>query len=255
MKNLFDLTGRVAIVTGASSGLGVDFARALANQGANISLVARREEKLKDVQKEIEKIGVTCRYYVCDVMQTDQIKNAVEKIEKDFGRIDILVNNAGLGLVDAADKTTDEMWRSMIDTNLNGVFFFAREVGKVMLKQKYGRIINIGSIHSTVSMKGLPVTAYCSTKGGVLMLTKSLATEWAKEGITVNAIGPGYFALGMGEGVVADPEFAKIIEFMCPMGRAGQSGDLDTTVVYLASDASSYITGQIITVDGGWTAL
>ncbi|MDY9924665.1 SDR family oxidoreductase [Methanosarcina sp.] len=255
MKNLFDLTGKVAIVTGASSGLGVDFARALANQGANIAIVARREEKLKEVQKEIEEIGVTCRYYVCDVMKTEQIKSTVEQVEKDLGRIDILVNNAGLGLVDAADKTTDEMWRSMIDTNLNGVFFFAREVGKVMLKQKYGRIINIGSIHSTVSMKGMPVTAYCSTKGGVLMLTKSLATEWAKEGITVNAIGPGYFALGMAEGIAADPEFLKIIEFMCPMGRAGKSGDLDTTVVYLASEASRYITGQIITVDGGWTAL
>ena len=112
MKNLFDLTGKVAVVTGASSGLGVDFARALANQGANIALVARREEKLKEVQKEIEKPGVTCRYYICDVMQTDQIKNAVEQIEKDFGRINILVNNAGLGLVDAADKTTDEMWRT-----------------------------------------------------------------------------------------------------------------------------------------------
>lgn len=255
MKNLFDLTDKVAIVTGASSGLGVDFAKALANQGANIAIVARREEKLKEVQKEIEEIGVTCRYYVCDVMKTEQIQSAVEQVENDFGRIDILVNNAGLGLVDAADKTTDEMWRNMIDTNLNGVYFFAREVGKVMLKQKYGRIINIGSIHSTVSMKGMPVTAYCSTKGGVLMLTKSLATEWAKEGITVNAIGPGYFALGMAEGVVTDPEFLKIIEFMCPMGRAGKSGDLDTTVVYLASDASRYITGQIITVDGGWTAL
>jgi len=255
MKNLFDLTGRVAIVTGASSGLGVDFAKALANQGANIAIVARREEKLKEVQKEIEKFGVTCRYYVCDVTQTEQIRSTVEHIETDFGRIDILVNNAGLGFVDKAEQTTDEMWHTMIDTNLNGVYFFAREVGKVMLKQKYGRVINIGSIHSTVSMKGLPVTAYCSTKGGVLMLTKSLATEWAKEGITVNAIGPGYFALGMAEGVTADPEFAKIIEFMCPMGRPGKSGDLDTTVVYLASDASEYITGQIITVDGGWTAL
>jgi NAD(P)-dependent dehydrogenase (short-subunit alcohol dehydrogenase family) len=124
-----------------------------------------------------------------------------------------------------------------------------------MLKQKYGRIINIGSIHSIVAIKGVPATAYCSTKGGVLMLTKALANEWAKEGITVNAIGPGYFALGMAEGSVADPKYAKIIEFMCPMGRAGQSGDLYTTVVYLASDASKYITGQIIVVDGGWTAL
>ncbi len=255
MKNLFDLTGKVALVTGASSGLGVEFAKALANQGANIALVARREEKLKEVQKEIEELGVTCHYYVCDVMQTEQIKNAVEQVEKDFGRIDILVNNAGLGLFDNAEKTTDEMWRKMIDTNLNGVYFFAREVGKVMLKQKYGRIINIGSIHSTVAMKGLPLTAYCSTKGGVLMLTKALATEWAKDGITVNAIGPGYFALGMAEELVADPKFAKIVEFMCPMGRAGMSGELDTTVLYLASDASTYTTGQIITVDGGWTTI
>lgn len=255
MKNLFDLTGKVAVVTGASSGLGVEFARALANQGADIAILARREEKLKEVRKEIEGLGVSCRYYVCDVTETDQIRKTVEQIEKDFGKIDILVNNAGMGSVDNAAKTGDEMWRKMIDTNLNGVFFFAREVGKVMLKQKYGRIINIGSIHSTVSMKGIPVTAYCSTKGGLLMLTKSLATEWAKEGITVNAIGPGYFAMGMAKDVVSDPEVSKIIEFMCPMGRAGQSGELDTTILYLASDASTYTTGQIITVDGGWTAL
>jgi NAD(P)-dependent dehydrogenase (short-subunit alcohol dehydrogenase family) len=255
MKNLFDLTGRIALVTGASSGLGVDFAKALANQGANIALVARREEKLKEVQKEIEKLGVTCHYYVCDVMQTEQIKTAVEQVEKDFGRIDILVNNAGLGLLDKAEKTTDEMWRSMIDTNLNGAYFFAREVGKVMLKQKYGRIINIGSIHSTVAMKELPLTAYCSTKGGILMLTKALANEWAKYGITVNAIGPGYFALGMGANVTNDPELSKIIEFMCPMGRAGVSGELDTTVLYFASEASTYTTGQILTVDGGWTTI
>lgn len=255
MKNLFDLTGKVALVTGASSGLGVEFARALANQGANLALVARREEKLKEVQKEIEKLGVTCRYYICDVMQTEQIKNAVEQTEKDFGRIDILVNNAGLGLFDNAEKTTDEMWHNMVDTNLNGVFFFAREVGKVMLKQKYGRIINIGSIHSTVAMKELPLTAYCTTKGGVLMLTKALATEWAKYGITVNAIGPGYFALGMAEGIVKDPEFAKTIESKSPMGRAGMPGELDTTILYLASDASTFVTGQIITVDGGWTAV
>jgi gluconate 5-dehydrogenase len=255
MKNLFDLTGKVAFVTGASSGLGVEFARALANQGANISLVARREEKLKEVQKEIEEIGVSCRYYVCDVMQVEQIKTAVKQTEKDFGKIDILVNNAGLGLFDNAEKTTDEMWRAMVDTNLNGVFFFAREVGKVMLKQKYGRIINIGSIHSTVAMKELPLTAYCATKGGVLMLTKALATEWAKYGITVNAIGPGYFALGMAEEIVKDPEFAKTIESKSPMGRAGMPGELDTTIVYLASDASTFVTGQIITVDGGWTAV
>ncbi len=255
MKNPFDLTGKLALVTGGSSGLGVEFAKALANQGANIALIARREEKLKEVQKEIEELGVTCHYYVCDVMQTEQIENAVEQVEKDFGRIDILVNNAGLGLFDNADKTTDEMWRKMIDTNLNAVYFFAREVGKVMLKQKYGRIINVGSIHSTVAMNGLPLTAYCSTKGGVLMLTKALANEWAKHGITVNAIGPGYFDLGMAERLVADPKFAKTVEFMCPIGRAGMSGELDTTFLYFASDASTYTTGQIIIVDGGWTTI
>lgn len=124
-----------------------------------------------------------------------------------------------------------------------------------MLKQKYGRIINIGSIHSTVAMKEFPLTAYCATKGGVLMLTKALASEWAKDGITVNAIGPGYFGLGMAEEIVADPSFEKVIECMSPMGRAGKSGDLDTTVIYLASDATAYTTGQIITVDGGWTTI
>ena len=255
MSDLFSLKGKIAVVTGASSGLGVQFATALAKQGADLAIVARRIEKLDAVKGEIEALGVRCLPVKCDVTNVEEIKSAVATIEEYYGKIDILVNNAGANLFGPAEEQSDELWEKMIKTNLNSVYYFSREVGKGMIKNNYGKIINIGSIHSNVSMAGLPLTAYCSTKGGVLMLTKSLANEWAKYNITVNAIGPAYFESEMTASFVSDNGFQQAIKTYCPMGRLGKEGELDGAVVYLASDASSYTTGQILTVDGGWTTI
>ncbi|AEY67308.1 SDR family oxidoreductase [Clostridium sp. BNL1100] len=255
MAGLFDLSGKIAVVTGASSGLGVQFAMALAKQGADIAIVARRVEKLQVVKKQIEELGVRCFAVRCDVSDSADIKNAVNEIKEYFGTIDILVNNAGIGLTGPAEEQSDELWQTMMSVNINGVYYFAREVGKIMLEKKYGKIINIGSIHSTVAMPGLPITAYCTTKGAVEMLTKSLASEWAKHGITVNAIGPAYFPSEMTDDVLANEDFHNLIKASCPMGRTGRDGELDGAIVYFASDASSYTTGQLLSVDGGWTTI
>lgn len=255
MTSLFDLTGKVAIITGASSGLGVQFAKALAKQGANIAIVARRLEKLTDVKAEIEALGVKCLALKCDVNNVEEIKNTVATVKEQFGKIDILVNNAGIGLFGPAEEQSDELWQKMMDTNLNSVYYFAREVGKNMIENKYGKIINIGSIHSSVAMTGLPLSAYCTTKGGIVMLTKALANEWAKHNITVNAIGPAYFPSEMTEAVISDENFMQTIKTYCPMGRPGRNGELDGAIVYFASDASSYTTGQLLSIDGGWTTI
>jgi Dehydrogenases with different specificities (related to short-chain alcohol dehydrogenases) len=255
LSSLFDLTGKIAVVTGASSGLGRQFALALAREGASVAIVARRVEKLESVKAEVEALGVQCYMHKCDVTKSEEISQTVADIKNHFGRIDILVNNAGLGLTDVAQNTSDELWNSMISTNINGVFFFAREAGRIMVEQHYGKIINIGSIHSTVAMPGLPVSAYATTKGAVLMMTKALADEWAKCGITVNAIGPAYFPSEMTADVLKDETLYNLICNACPMGRPGREGELDGALIYFASDASSYTTGQLLQVDGGWTTI
>lgn len=255
MSNLFNIAGKVAVVTGASSGLGRQFALALAREGANVAILARRVEKLEKVKEEVEALGVECISVRCDVVDTESIKNAIAAVVERFGRIDILVNNAGVGTGAPAELQEDSVWNMTINTNLNGVYFVAREVGKVMIKQNYGKIINIGSIHSTVSMNGSPISAYCASKGGVAMLTKALACEWAKHNITVNAIGPAYFESEMTDQVINTPEFAQAVMAYCPMGRVGKAGELDGAIVYFASDASSYTTGQLLTIDGGWTTI
>lgn len=252
MKEYFSVKGKNAIVTGASSGLGKQFAICLAEQGANVMICARRVEKLEEVKKEIDKYGVKCIVAPCDVTKTEQIKAAVATAEKEFGRIDILINNAAAGIVAPTVDYTDEQWETMMATNVNGLFYFAREVGKVMLKQHYGKIVNIGSFHCTVTMNGVPRCAYSTTKGAVLMMTKALASEWAKEGITVNVIGPGYFDSEM-SAAVTDEKYESGIRNGCPMGRRGKPGELNGAMLYLASDASSYVTGQLLLVDGGWT--
>lgn len=255
MKNYFDLTGRVALVTGASSGLGVQFAKALASQGADLAICARRVERLEAVKAEIEAMGVKCYVHTCDVTKTEDIVATVNDTIAHYGKIDILVNNAGLALCLPSTEQPEADWRTMMDTNLNSVFLFAREVAKHMIPAGYGRIINIGSIHSTVSMNGNAIAAYATTKGAVHMMTKSLACEWAKTGVTVNAIGPGYFGSEMTGGMIDSPEFQAALGVYCPMGRYGKEGELDTALLYFASDYSTYTTGQLIQVDGGWTTI
>ena len=256
MKDYFNLTGRVALITGASSGLGVQFANALGNQGAKLALIARRAEKLEGVKKDLESKGYEVFVQTCDVTKTEDIKNAVSNIEKHYGKIDILVNNAGLGLGEPADTMSDEVWEKMMRTNIDGVYKVAREVGKIMKKNHYGRIINLGSIHSRVAMPhSNMMTAYATTKGAVFMMTKALANEWAKEGITVNAIGPAYFESEMTKDVLSNDAIDTVVGTYCPMGRTGSKGELDTAVIYFASEFSSYTTGQLLNVDGGWTAI
>ncbi|MDR1194485.1 MAG: SDR family oxidoreductase [Peptococcaceae bacterium] len=255
MGNLVAFKGKIALVTGASSGLGVQFARALAKQGADLAIVARRVEKLEEVKKGIEGLGVRCLAIKCDVLVNSDIKAAVAKTKEHYGRIDILVNNAGTATANPAETQSDDDWNAVINTNLNSVYFFAREVGQVMVGQKYGKVINIGSIHSSVAMPGMPLNAYCASKGGVMMLTKALANEWAKHNITVNAIGPAYFPSEMTDATLSNPAFETVVKTYCPMGRAGRTGELDGALVYFASDASSYTTGQLLTIDGGWTAI
>lgn len=255
MSKLFDLAGKSAVVTGASSGLGVQFAKALARQGADVALMARRVDKLEAVKKEIEELGVRCIAVPCDVTDTAALKKAVATIEETFGKVDILVNNAGVGTGVPAEDQDDETWKWVVDVNLNGVYFASREFGKGMIARKYGKIINIGSIHSSVAMPGSGLSAYCATKGAVNMLTKEMANEWAQHNITVNAIGPAYFPSELTEEVLANPGFQMVLDAYCPMKRAGREGELDGALVYFASDASSYTTGQLLTVDGGWTTI
>jgi gluconate 5-dehydrogenase len=251
----FDLKGKIALVTGASSGLGVQFAKALAGQGADLAIIARRREKLEEVQKIVEGLGARCLAVTCDVLKNDEIKAAVAKIKDHYARIDILVNNAGVARSLPAESQPDDDWNAVINTNLNSIYFVAREVGKIMIEQNYGKIINLGSLHSSVALAGSTLNAYCASKGGVLMLTKALAAEWAKYNITVNAIGPAYFPSEMTGAVLSDTGFQNLIKTYCPMGRPGREGELDGALIYFASDASSYTTGQLLSVDGGWTAI
>jgi len=253
--NLFDLTGKVAVVTGGSSGLGVQLAKALASQGADIAVVARRIDRLNTVSEEIKAMGRKCLPVKCDVTKDSDITSAVNATIDYYGKIDILVNCAGMGLPSPAEQISSEDWKKVIDVNLNGVFAFSREVGKKMIERKYGKIINIGSIHSNISIATFPIASYCASKGGVLMMTKALAAEWAKYNITVNAIGPAYFDSELTHDALKDGDFMGFIKQRCPMGRVGKPGELDGALVYLASDSSSYTTGNIIYVDGGWNAV
>lgn len=255
MNNIFDLTGKVAIVTGASSGLGVQFAHVLADNGAKVVLVARRVDKLNSVAKELEGKGATVLPIQCDVADEAQVGNVVDKTIKKFGEIDILINNAGVGAVTPLEQTTREDWDRVHDINVTGVFLFSKHVVPHMRKRGYGKIINISSMFGLVGNTAITTAAYHSSKGAVDNLTNAMAGEYSKHGITTNAIGPGFFESEMTEQVMHDEGFLKFIENRCPMGRPGREGELDGVLLLLASDASSYVNGQTIYVDGGWTSV
>lgn len=258
MKNYFDVAGKYAFVTGASSGLGRQFALCLAEQGAHVAIAARRADRLQEVKQEIESFGVQCIAIPCDITVSQQVIAAVDQVMQAFGRIDILINNAGLGAAMPAIEFDDDSWQKMMDINVTGLFYVAREVGKIMLRQQYGKIINTGSIHCQITMNGFPRSAYSTTKGAVNMMTKALASEWAKCGITVNTIGPGFFATEMTardmQSDSGEPSpYVKMVHSNCPMGCFGHPEELNGIMLYFASDASSYCTGQLMCVDGGWT--
>ena len=253
-KALFDLHGRVAVVTGASAGLGRQFALALARQGADLAILARREDKLNEAAEEIRALGVECLAVPTDVTKLEQIQNAVKTVIAKYGKVDILVNDAGGAKCGPLEGFKDEDWIATIDLDVFGTMRCTREFGKEMLKNGYGRIINIGSILGRGGLYEMPVSDYCASKGAVINFTRQMAAEWATRGITVNCICPGFFP-----SEVNSPEAMKamngFIVAHTPVGRPGVEGELDTTVVYLAADESSYVTGSVVGCDGGWTAV
>ena len=257
MKNYFDLTGQVALVTGCSTGLGVQMAKAFANQGAKIVALARRKEMIEAVAAEIAKeFGVETMAVPCDITDTDRVNAAVDEILAKFGRIDILVNNAGTGAVAPAEDITDAQFNGELNVDLGGTFKVSRAVAKkAMLPAKYGRIINIASMYGLVGNKVAGCAPYHAAKGGVVNLTRALASEWSSKGINVNAICPGYFYTPLTKETLDSDFFQQNAKTMIPAERYGNEGELDTAAIFLASPASSYVTGIMVPVDGGYTCM
>ena len=255
MKQYFDLKGQVAIVTGCSTGLGVQMAKALANQGANIVAVARRQNLIDEVAKQIaEEYGVQTLAVRCDITDTPNVEAMVDAVLEKFGRIDILINNAGTGAVAPAEDITDEQFANEMNIDLFGSFRVAHAVAKkAMIPQKYGRIINIASMYGLVGNKVASASPYHAAKGGVVNLTRALASEWGKYCITVNSICPGYFYTPLTKETLDSDFFQQNARTMIPEERYGNEGELDTATIFLASPASSYVTGVNLPVDGGYT--
>ena len=257
MKNYFDLKNQVAIITGCSTGLGVQMANALANQGCNIVALARRQNLVEQVAEKIKKdYGVDAIGVTCDITDTEQVKSAVKKVMDKFGKIDILINNAGTGAVAPAEDITDEQFYNEINIDLFGAFRMAREVAKVsMIPNKYGRIINIASMYGLVGNKIAPCSPYHAAKGGVVNMTRGLAAEWGKYKINVNAICPGYFYSPLTKETLDSDFFQANAKTMIPLERYGNEGELDTAAIFLASPMSTYVTGTCLPVDGGYTSM
>lgn len=245
----FDLTGRVALVTGSSQGLGLALARGLAEAGAHVVLNGRDEGKLKQAAATLKTDGFSVDVLPFDVTQSSEIKHAVQQLSERHGAIDILVNNAGITRRALLTDLEESAWREVIDTNLNSAFLVSRAVVAGMISNKRGKVINICSLMSELSR---PMTgAYAAAKGGLKMLTRAMAAEWAPHGIQVNAIGPGYFATELTRPLVENPEFNQWIQRRTPAGRWGRPDELVGAAVFLASPASEFVNGQILYVDGG----
>jgi gluconate 5-dehydrogenase len=247
--NSFDLTGRVALITGASRGLGQYMGRALAGAGADLIVTARNGRDCDAFVKEIESLGRRAVALDLDVRDYDSIQRMAAAAEEAFGHVDILVNNAGCNRRKPALEVTWDDWNTVLETNLRGTFFVAQAIARGMVARRYGRIINIGSVTSVAGYAGLG--PYGASRGGTRQLTMSLADDWGPHGVTVNCLAPGWFRTEQNKVMYEDAEWLAYLVDRIPLKRPGQPHDLDGAVVFLASDASAYITGQTLLVDGG----
>ena len=252
---MFNLKGRVAVITGASSGLGKQMARAFASQGADLAILARRVERLEELKGELESLGVKVLPVKCDVTLTEDINNAANLVEKEFGKVDILVNCAGSSKDKGVLDMVDEEWDFTISTDLTSVFKMTRAFANVMKKNNYGRVINIASMYGLVGNDQIPTIAYHSSKGGVVNFTRAAAAELAKYNITVNCICPGYFYTELTTAVLDTEMFQEFANNHVPMKRYGKEGELNAGAIFLASDEASYVTGIVLPIDGGYTCV
>jgi gluconate 5-dehydrogenase len=258
LEQLFSLRGKVALVTGASSGLGIEFAKGLAMAGADVAIVARRLERLQAVARELETLGGRTLALPADLRQAEQIDAALQQILETLGPIDILVNNAGVAPVSRAERHTIDKWEQALAINLTAVFVCCQKVGQQMIARgQGGRIINISSVLGEGANAVHKTVGYAATKGAVTNMTRQLAVEWAPYGITVNALAPSWFPTEM----IIDPRLGRVhdeqqarMELFTPMGRLGCAGELLGAIIFLASPSASYVTGEILHVDGGWRA-
>jgi NAD(P)-dependent dehydrogenase (short-subunit alcohol dehydrogenase family) len=252
----FNLEGKVALVTGAASGLGVAFAEAMAEAGADVSCADINGEGLDETVSKIQKMGKKAVAIICDVTREEAVKGMMKKTMDTFGRLDILFNNAGIA--EETEKPLHEYateeWNRILAVDLQGVFYCAREALKIMVKQKSGKVINIASTWGLTGSSGLfPVPAYNAAKGAVVNLTRELGLEYAHLGVNVNAICPGFYRTALGGGS-DDPDFVKAVQGYVPMGRMAEPEELKGTAIYMASEASDYMCGQVVVLDGGINA-
>ena len=252
---MFNLKGRVAVISGASSGLGMQMSFAFARQGASLVILARRYERLLELKEKLELIGAPVLAIKCDVTSTDDIERAAILTEKTFGKVDILLNCAGASRDKGVLDMTDEEWDFTINTDLTSIFKMTRAFANIMKKRKYGRIINIASMYGLVGNTELHTIAYHASKGGVVNFTRAAAAELAQFGITCNCICPGYFETELTEPVLKTEEFTNYMKHTVPMARYGLAGELNSSAIFLACEESSYITGVVLPVDGGYTCV
>ena len=252
---MFSFKNRVVVVTGASSGLGMQMARGFAKQGADLVIMARRMERLEAFAEELRAMGVKCLPLKCDVTDSAQVDEAAAAAEKEFGKIDVLINCAGAAANAGVLNMTDEEWDFTMSADLTSVFYVTRAFANIMKKNNYGRIINIASMYGLVGNPAIDTVAYHASKGGVVNFTRAVAVELAKHGITCNAICPGYFATELTESTLKSEEFTSYMKATVPVGRYGKEGELNAGAIFLASEEASYVTGAILPIDGGYTAM
>jgi len=253
INTLFSLENKVAIITGASSGLGVTFANALADAGAKVILAARRKDLLEKLVEKLQAIDKQAMAVACDVTREEDVTRLVDTAIKNYGQVDILVNNAGIANSVPAEIETADQFRQVMDVNVTGSFLCARQCGAAMLEAGKGSIINIASMMGLVGIGQIPQAAYNASKGAIVNMTRELAAQWARRGVRVNALAPGWFPSEMTSDLFENEQAARFISRKTPMGRPGNPSELIGPLLLLASDASSFMTGQTIVVDGGWT--